>query len=568
MLSAASAVSGGPAIAPFTEEAVTRGLVYVMQSWPQAYGHFGFGCGFADLDGDGDPDIVVIGGEDARVGVFENDGAGHFTDRAQDNGIPSLPQGSGFAAGDADGDGDLDLYFTQIGMPNVLVRNDGGFQFTEVTATSGVGDAAASESAFFGDFNGDGWLDLYVVNYRNLTEDSRNRLYRNLGDGTFEDVAPVQGVDDAGYGFQAVWFDYDRDTDVDLYLSNDKGFNAPFLANQLWRNDGGQLVNVSEASGTDVGLFSMGMACGDFDGNGWPDLYCSNGPGGGGMNNPLMLNQGDGTFVRSEAAWGVDNPFLSWGALFFDFDNDGRQDLYVNNAADPNTLYHQTGTLPVSEVAAEAMVTGNTGLSYSSAFADVDGDGDLDLLVANLNNNVQLSINHEGEQRHWIRCRLVGSGHNTFAVGAGVSVRVADTWRFREVLAGGNGYKGQNELTVHVGLDSATMADEVVVQWPTGTTTVLHNVAADQTLTIYDPGSAVPAASAWATLILLLTLLTAGTMVFACADNRGRVATGRRRVSRSAHATCVNARRAAMRGGCSSRASAGHPACRARCRHR
>ncbi len=515
----ATVVFGAGSIEPFTEEAVKRGAVYVMQGWPQTYGHLGFGCGFADLDSDGDPDIVLIGSEDGGVGIFENDGTGTFIDRSQDNGIPSLPQGSGFAAGDADGDGDLDLYFTQIGLPNVLMRNDGGFQFTDVTSAAGVGDAAASESACFGDFNRDGWLDLYVVNYRNITPDSRNRLYRNLGNGTFDDVAPEQGVDDAGYGFQAAWFDYDRDGDADLYLSNDKGFKPPFLVNRLWRNDGGQFENVSKESGTDVALNSMGLACGDFDGNGWSDLYCTNGPGGGGMNNPLLLNQGDGTFVRAEALWGVENPFLSWGALFFDFDNDGRQDLYVNNMNDPNTLYWHTKGLPCPEIGAEAMVTGNDGKSFSSAVADVDGDGDLDLLLNNLGSNVELFINHEGEKRNWIRCRLVGSGNNVFAVGAGLGVRVGDTWRFREVLAGGNGYKGQNELTIHVGLDDATMVDEVVAYWPDGTTTTVENVPANQVLTIYEPGRAIPDVSVWGTLVLLLALLTAGTIVFRCRED-------------------------------------------------
>jgi len=271
----------------------------------------------------------------------------------------------------------------------------------------------------------------------------------------------------------------------------------------------------------------MGLAGGDFDGNRWPDLYCTNGPGGGGMNNPLLLNQGDGMFERAEALWGVDNPFISWGAIFFDFDNDGRLDLYVNNETTPNTLYRQTTTLPTSEIAAEANVTGSAGMSYSSAFADVDGDGDLDLLLNNLSGNVALFINHEGEQRNWIRCRLVGSGDNVFAVGAGVSVRVGDTWRFREGHAGGNGYKGQKELTIHIGLDDATTVDEVVAYWPDGATTTLENVPANQVMTIYEPGPAIPAVSAWGTLALLLALVTAGTIALKCLEEHTAPPRGR-----------------------------------------
>lgn len=519
VLTEATAVLGAGAIAPFTEEAVQRGIVYVMQDWPQSYGHTGFGCGFADLDGDGDPDIVLIGAATGSVGIFENDGTGTFIDRSQFNGIPTLPEGSAFVAGDYDSDGDLDLYFTQIGLRNVLLRNNGGFQFTDLFETANVGGSGASESACFGDYNGDGRLDLYVVNYHGIGYDLPNKLYRNLGNGTFDDVAPALGVDDAGLGYQAVWFDYDRDADLDLYLSNDKAVGSQ-LPNQLWRNDGGQFVNVSQASGTNVALDSMGVACGDFDGNGWPDLYCTNVPGAGGMNNPLLLNQGDGTFARAEGLWGVDNLFISWGAIFFDFDNDGLQDLYVNNMNDPNTLYRRTTALSSTEIGAVAMVTGNIGKSFSSAIADVDGDGDLDLLLNNLSGNVQLFINHEGQKRNWIRCRLVGSGNNVFAVGAGVGIRVGNTWQFQEILAGGNGYKGQNELTIHFGLDDATIVDEIVVYWPGGATTTAENIPANQVLTIFEAAVAIPAVSVWGILVLLLAVLTAGIIVIRCREDR------------------------------------------------
>ena len=123
---------------PFTEEAVARGLVYQIEDYPQAHGNFGFGCGFADLDADGDQDVIILGRADTMVGIFENDGTGHFTDRTMSSGIPPLAEGSGFAAADYDGDGDIDIYFTQMALPNVLVRNDGGFQFTDVSDAAGV----------------------------------------------------------------------------------------------------------------------------------------------------------------------------------------------------------------------------------------------------------------------------------------------------------------------------------------------------------------------------------------------------------------------------------------------
>ena len=489
---AGTARAQGSQIRRFAEEAIVRGLSYVMDTHPQGYGYLGFGCGFADLDGDGDPDIVLLGGADKRVGIFENDGRGHFMDRSDGSGIPPLPQASAFAAADVDGDGDLDLYITQLGESNILMRNDGGFRFTDVTSEAGVGDRGASMAPAFADFDGDGWLDIYVANYNGIvrgTERLNNVLYRNLGGGRFEDVSAAQTVDDDGLGFQPVWIDFDKDGDVDLYLSNDRGHLRGYHGNQLWRNDGGQLVNVSAGSGADVALFSMGVASGDFDANGWPDLYCTNiGEYEDGFN-PLLLNQGDGTFVESSNHAGVDQYITSWGAIFFDFDNNGRLDLYVNNMWVDNALFSCDGSFPCTEIAGVAGVIGNQGVSFGSAVADVDADGDLDLLVNNLSHNVELFINHEGNQRSWMRLRLEGSARNAHAIGAMVFARVGQRWQMQEVLAGGNGYLGQNELVVHLGLGASPVADEVIVSWPGGgVTRTFTDLAARRVWTISQSG--------------------------------------------------------------------------------
>lgn len=506
VLSAAHLQAGS--IAPFTEEAISRGVVYAMQGYPQSSGQFGFGCGFADLDGDGDQDIVIVGAADGHVGLFENNGSGQFSDRSAGSGIPLLTQGSAFVAADYDGDGDLDLYLTQFAVANVLVRNEGNFQFTDVTATAGVGDAGEGKGAAFGDYDGDGWLDLYVCNYTGLVlpPGNNNKLYHNLGNGTFEDVSVAQTVDDPGLGFEAAWFDYDRDGDVDLYLSNDRG-HLTGLPNQLWRNDNGQLVNVSIGSGADGGFYSMGLACGDFDGNGCPDLYCTNissttPPDTVGGVFPLYLNQCDGSFVESSVMAGVDLSskvgWSGWGAIFFDFDNNAHQDLYVNIQFEDNVLFACDGTFPCVDIAVSANVTADTGVcpvpssschpSFSSAVADVDNDGDLDLLVNNLAINVELFINHEGQTRKWVKYHIAGQGNNLFAVGADIRVRSGATWQMREILAGGNGYLGQNELAVHFGLDDATVADETVVTWPGGgTARSLTNLPINETWTIFPP---------------------------------------------------------------------------------
>ena len=177
------------------------------------------------------------------------------------------------------------------------------------------------------------------------------------------------------------------------------------------------------------------MACGDFDGNGWPDLYCTNiGDYEDGFN-PLLLNQGVGQsppFVESSAAAGVDHWITSWGSIFFDFDNDTYQDLFVNNMFEANSLYDCGAGFPCQEVAAAAGVSGRAGpddISFSSAVADVDADGDLDLLVNSLSGNVELFINHDGDTRSWIPYRMVGQGANLFAVGGNLDTRVGATWQ-------------------------------------------------------------------------------------------------------------------------------------------
>jgi hypothetical protein len=505
--------STGQGVTPSTEEAVARGLVYVMQSYPQVYGYLGFGCGFVDLDGDGDADVVIIGAADGHVGVFENLGlfSGQFADRSATAGIATLPQGSAMAAADIDGDGDIDLNLTQLAAGNRLLRNDGGFTFTNITAAAGVGDTGAGKGCAFGDFDGDGWVDLFIANYEGIvpnTAGKSDRLYRNAGGtlpGTFVDVTAQHQINALGYGFQPGWFDYDRDGDVDLYLCNDRGHIPPLMVpNQLYRNDGGMLVNASAGSGSNMGLFAMGLALGDLNGDRWCDMYVTNIGNESGnypVGNPLFLNNGNGTFTQSAAAAGVQVQLTGWGCIFYDFDNNGWLDLYVNNMWSPNWMFLNFGAYPLGTFAPGCNVTATSGplggaiASFGSAMADIDDDGDLDLLVNNLGGNVQLFINHEGGKRSWNKYRLVGSGPNTAAIGGSVDTRVGEQWQWREVISGSNSYLSQNEFTIHVGLGAAEVVDEVVARWPGGAVgprgqgvmRTLTNLPARRTWSIYPP---------------------------------------------------------------------------------
>lgn len=480
--------AGGPQ--PFTEEAVSRGVDYATPGGVSIE-RFGRGLAFVDLDGDGDPDIVLTGQGNDQVGVYENDGTGYFTDRSLANGIPLMDHPSGVVAFDYDGDGDLDLYFTRIDAPNVLARNEGNFLFTDVSVGAGVDDAGRGTGAAVGDYDGDGWLDLYVPNYTSTQNTAPDRLYHNLGNGTFLDVAGSLGVADPWRGWQAVFFDMDFDGDADLYVSNDKKVSTETtMRNRLYENIGGTFSDISASSGTDVNIYSMGIGIGDFDGNGLQDIYCTNlatEP------NALLLNQGGGVFTPSSALAGVESFRTGWGAVFFDYDNNGIEDLYICNMNGPpvgspgdNRLYTHNGTWPCTDLAPAETVDDPVD-NFAVAVGDIDNDGDLDILVQANDANTRLYINHEGENRRWVKLDIVGQGNNRFAIGAHVGVRVGSVWRYREIIAGGNNFKSQNELIVHFGLDVALIIEETRVMWPGGDTRTLTNLATNRTWRIYPP---------------------------------------------------------------------------------
>ena len=287
-------------------------------------------------------------------------------------------------------------------------------------------------------------------------------------------------VDDGGASFQAVFFDYDLDGDVDLYLANDKG--SPEFPNRLWKNVGGIFTDVSEESGTDVFDDLMGVAVGDFDRNGFPDLYVTNIPQG----NPLLLNQGDGTFLEAHEKAGVGVFASGWGTLFFDYDNDGDEDLYVVNSIAANVLFRYDGSFPATDVA-EEMGLAQRGSSFCTAVADVDDDGDLDILLQTGLMRIQLLINHasdgNGDSNNWLKVRLVGVGANKHAVGARIVLQAGGEAQSRQVFSG-IGYKSSSTLVQHFGLGDADLAETVVVHWPSGVESVLHNVGANQTLVV------------------------------------------------------------------------------------
>ncbi len=443
----------------------------------------GAGVAFADLDSDGDPDLIAVGRTDGVVGIYENLAGGFFAHRAATAGIPLIPDGSGVTAADYDGDGDLDLFFTSHFAPNLFLRNDGAFQFTDVTAEAGLGDAGPGMGSAWGDVNGDTWLDLFVANRTNLPiVTDPNRMYINNGDGTFTDAGESLGIDRANDPtLVAAFLDYDRDSDADLYLGNDKG-TSPALQNHMFQNQGGgAFLDVTEATGTAANVHCMGIAAGDWTRNGWQDIYVTNIPVG----NVLLLNQGDGTFLDFSHGAAVESFGIGWATLFLDYDNDGWEELYVCDSVVPNRFYDYDGSWPATDIGPQVAVA-DPSASFCAATADIDGDGDLDLAVMSAGQPLRLYVNQEGQARRWIRFAVSGDGHNRFAIGAQLDVRVGEVWQMREIFAGSN-YKSQNEMIVHFGMGDALAADEVRVTWPGGASRTLEDLATNETWPILPP---------------------------------------------------------------------------------
>ena len=452
---------------PFTEEAGQRGIQYTAnQPTP-----FGEGVAFVDLDGDGDPDIVTLGSTTTgSIGLYENDGTGQFQRRPAPN-----PQfANGVSAADFDRDGDLDLSITCNFRPNLLLRNEGDFSFVDVAMSAGVDDDGDSHGSAWGDFDGDGWIDLYVSN-----RTQPNKLYRNLGGEpgassvTFEDVAELHGVDLGNQPtFQGSFFDYDRDGDLDLYVATDKGTNeCQAFQNHLFQNIGGTFIDVTDAE-TEGCLDAMCIAIGDFDGNQLPDMYVTNTEEG----HALMLNKGDDRWRRSEAEAGVVVNWTGWGANFLDVNNDGRLDLFVVHAGINGRprLFINGPDWPLVDSAVE-MGLGQQGSCFGSAAGDVDGDGDVDLLVSVRNQPIRLFINHAGGLGRAVSFDVKPTEPGAPIAGTVVDVRAGDMQWTRDVVAGSS-FKSQDQQLVHLGLGGSPLVEEVSVRWPDGSTRTVANL--------------------------------------------------------------------------------------------
>ncbi|HEY4354570.1 MAG TPA: CRTAC1 family protein [Acidobacteriaceae bacterium] len=508
------------------------------------------GCGVAFFDYDGDDwlDIFFVNGsrlegfpkgQEPISRLFKNNRDGTFTDVTLKSGLGRAGWGQGCCVGDYNNDGWNDLFVSYYGQ-NVLYRNNGDGTFTDVTAKAGLLQPKTrwNSGCAFLDYDRDGHLDLFVANYIDFDiktaplpeaagcaykgirvacgppglEGGKNILYRNNGDGTFTDVSAKAGILDTigTYALSLVVADFDNDGWPDIYVANDSTA-ATFYRNQK----DGTFKDEALESGVAYSpegkpQAGMGVTVGDFNRDGLLDIVKTNFAGD---TDSLYQNLGDGTFEDDTylSGLGVNTRYLGWGVGFFDPDNDGWLDIFISNGhvypevdnssleapyAERKYLYRNLRNGQFEEVTSKA----GSGITdpvpaRGCAFGDFDNDGDMDIVVNCVNSTPQLlrcDTAPGTAMRNWLKVRTVGTKSNRTGIGARLSVTTQDSagkpfTQIEDVRSGGS-YYSQNDLRVHFGLDGASKADVVEIQWPSGAKDVWKDLPANHLYVLQEGG--------------------------------------------------------------------------------
>jgi enediyne biosynthesis protein E4 len=492
----------------------------------------GPGCAFIDYDNDGYPDILLINGSDfpghshaeaTTLKLYHNNGNGTFTDVTRKAGLALPMFGLGVAVGDYDNDGFDDLFITALGQSH-LFHNNGNGTFSDVTKAAGMwGPSEFSTSAAWVDYDRDGKLDLVVANYVQWTEQTdlyctldgahksyctpesykgtSVRLWHNLGAGKFEDATQKAGLGDpTSKSLGIAVLDYNGDGWPDILIANDTQPNKLYLNKKDGTFEERGVAAGIGFSEDGIARAGMGADAADYDRSGHASIMISNF-----ANQMVSLyhNEGNGLFVDEAPQSEVGRATLitlGFGCFFFDYDNDGWQDIFVADGhiedqiehvqkrvsyAEPPHLFRNLGGGKFTEITAQmGDAFAAPKVARAAAYGDIDNDGFLDILLTT-NAGPAYLFHNEGGTNHSLRVKLVGTKSNRDGIGAVVRVS-AGSDKQGKMLRSGSSYLAQSELVLTFGLGPLTQADTVEIQWPSGQVDKLSNINAGQTVTVQE----------------------------------------------------------------------------------
>lgn len=490
----------------------------------------GSGAAFFDADGDGRQDLFLVNsmkwpgrqGTPSYSAFYRNRGDGTFVDETRAAGLQIELYGMGASSADFDNDGRADLYVTALGR-NHLFRNTGAGRFVDVTAQARVADPGFSTSAAWFDYDRDGLVDLFVAHYVEWSIDKdlfctldgtrksyctpesyhgqSSTLFHNTGRGTFENVTRAAGVyDPNAKALGAALLDYDNDGWIDLFVANDR------QPNRLYRNArNGTFTDVGLTAGvafdeTGTARAGMGVDAADYDGSGRDSIAIGN------FSNEMLslyTSEGHGLFIDRAPTTAIGRSSLlklTFGLFFFDYDLDGRPDLFAANghvaddiaSVQRNVTYAQAPDLYWNagmrrfEDAGRAAGTDfeRPVVARGAAYADYDEDGDLDVLVTANNGPARLLRNDGGNRNNWLRVAAIGGPANRDAIGSRLQVFIDGKPGPSTMVKTGSSYASQSELPLTFGLGRATKVSALKITWPDGRVETLPSIDANQTVTV------------------------------------------------------------------------------------
>ena len=503
----------------FTDVTTQAGINHVFKVYE---GMFGGGACVIDYNNDGYEDLYITSGTNDDV-LYKNNGNGTFTNVFEQSGLTITKNfvTQGVTSADVNRDGFVDLFITTITrrdkkeiIPraiNLLFLNNGNGTFRDATKEYGLDQLFTfSTSASFGDFNADGWPDIYVGNYFNEYEGklsvindatvvganqiAKGNLLLNEKGKRFRDVYAEYGLDYRGFGFGGIFTDYDNDGDQDLFINHDFGYKRTpdmLLQNNFPKKS---FTDVAKEKGMDLKINSMGTAVGDYNNDGLMDYYITNI-----KFNYFMVNQGAGKpFVNKAKELGMDFFAISWGANFADFDNDGDVDLFVSNGdLNPNCVpmanFYFENIKGKFQDHARAVGLADYGIGRGSVVFDYDNDGDMDILVVNQAPvldypvpSVTKLFRNDSTSGNWIKIALKGVDAETHGIGSKIEVEAGGRKMIREIDGGASSHLSQSSVIAHFGLGNASKIDKITIYWTGGNTQTISNIAVNQKLTIIE----------------------------------------------------------------------------------